>query len=423
MPFWNSRRSLRASESGAIAPLTAILLTVVLGFAGLGIEVGLWQLERRTLQGAADAAASSGALALLRSQDPGEQARAVAMGFGYQQGVDGVTITVNVPPTSGSKAGVDKAVEVIIRKAKPPLLSAAFLDDPVDLAARAVASVQGTGGPFCVLALEVTAESTSLTGTAELNMPNCGLAVNSANAEALRMTGTSSITASHVSIVGGFSTTSNAEINTAEGNGPDTGMAPLDDPYADVEVPPVTGCSYNNFSISGSGTATLSPGTYCNGLKITGSRTITMEAGTYIIDRGAFDVSGSTIINGVGPITIVLTSSTGSGHATLNLTGSGPITLTAPTSGPFAGLAIFQDRAATATQTNVIAGTTDQNITGAVYFPKQTVRWNGTSAAGGGGCTQLIARAITFVGTSDFGSSCDDTGTREIANNTAALFE
>lgn len=420
MPFW---KRLCDSETGAIAPLTAILLTVVLGFAGLGVEVGLWQLERRTLQGAADAAASSGAHALLKGQSAGDQARAVAASFGYQNGVDGVAIEVNVPPTSGSKAGVSQAVEVIIVKAEPPLLSGMFIEGPVDLGARAVASVQGTGGDFCVLALEVTAEATTLTGTARLDLNNCGLAVNSANSKALRMTGTSRIDATHVSIVGGYGTTGSASIHTTDAPGPETGMAPLDDPYADLTPPPMTGCTYNNFSISGSGTATLSPGTYCNGLRISGSRTITMQGGTYIIDRGAFDISGSTVINGSGPITIVLTSSTGSNHATLNLTGSGPLTIAAPTTGPLAGVAIFQDRNATASNTNVISGSTSQNITGAIYFPKQALRWSGTSAAGSGGCTQLIARALTFTGTSDFSNNCAGKGTRAISNTTAALFE
>lgn len=420
MPFWNR---LRKAESGAVAPLTAVLLTVILGFAGLGVEVGLWQLERRSLQGAADAAASSGARALLSGQDVGGQARAVAGSFGYQNGVDGVTIAVNVPPSSGSKAGVSQAVEVIIHKSTRPMLASLFIEGPVDIAGRAVASVQSSGGEFCVLALEVTAESTELTGTARLNMPDCGLAVNSANAKALRMTGTSRIDASSVSIVGGYSTTGSAVINTTEAEGPETGMAPLADPYADLEVPEFAGCDYNGFKISGSGTATISPGVYCNGLTISGSRTITMQGGTYIIDRGAFDISGSTIINGAGPVTIVLTSSTGSNIATLNLTGSGPLTFQAPSSGPLSGVAIFQDRAASTSGSNDITGSTSQAITGAIYFPKQSVRWTGTSGATSGGCTQLIARTIKFVGTSDFGNNCVGKGTRDIGTSTAALFE
>jgi hypothetical protein len=420
VPFW---KRLCDSETGAIAPLAAILLTVVLGFAGLGVEVGLWQLERRTMQGAADAAASSGAHALLNGQDPAEQARAVAASYGYSDGVEGVVIQVNVPPVSGSKAGVQEAVEVIITKPEAPLLSGMFLDGPVDLGARAVASVENSGGEFCVLALEVTAESTELTGTAHLNMPNCGLAVNSANPEALRMTGTSRIDASNVSIVGGYETTGGATINTTAAPGPETGMAPLADPYADVEVPDFSGCNYSNFSLSGSGTATLLPGVYCNGLKISGSRTITMQAGTYFIDRGAFDVSGSPIIVGNGPITIVLTSSTGSDVARLDLTGDHPLQIEAPTSGPLAGIAIYQDRNASSTGTNKITGSTSQSITGAVYFPKQSVSWRGTSASGSGGCTQLIARAITFTGTSDFNNNCAGKGTSSISTSTAALFE
>ncbi len=422
MPIWKRLRG-RDGESGAVAPLTAILLTVILGFAGLGVEVGLWQLERRTLQGAADAAASSAANAMLTGQDPGTQARAVAGSFGYQDGVDGVVIAVNVPPTSGSKAGISQAVEVVIHKPRAPLLTAMFIEGPIDLGARAVASMQSTGGDFCVLALEVTAEATVLTGTAHLDLPTCGLAVNSANSQALRLTGTSRIDATNVSIVGGYKTTGSAVIATTDAIGPQTGMAPLADPYADLAVPSYSGCSYTNFSISGSGTATISPGTYCNGLKISGSRTITMQAGTYIIDRGQFDISGTTIINGTGPVTIVLTSSTGSSHAELSISGSGQLNIAAPTSGPLSGVAIFQDRNAVASGTNAMTGSSTQNVNGLIYFPKQSVKWTGTTQAGIAECTQLIARTITFVGTTDFKSNCAGSGTRSIGLSTAALFE
>lgn len=124
-------------ERGAVAPVVALLLTVLLGFAGLGIEVGLWQLEKRRMQGAADAAASSAAQAVMKGENEGQQARAIAASFGFQNGIDGVTVAVNRPPLSGSKAGVADAVEVIIRKTQSPLLAGFFMSEDVELGARA----------------------------------------------------------------------------------------------------------------------------------------------------------------------------------------------------------------------------------------------------------------------------------------------
>ena len=44
-------------QTGATAVVTAITLSVLLGFTALGVEVGSWYAERRALQTAADAAA------------------------------------------------------------------------------------------------------------------------------------------------------------------------------------------------------------------------------------------------------------------------------------------------------------------------------------------------------------------------------
>jgi len=53
--------SLRKCTAGAVGVVTAIVLPILLGFGGLGIEVGHWYLTERKMQGAADAAAMSAA--------------------------------------------------------------------------------------------------------------------------------------------------------------------------------------------------------------------------------------------------------------------------------------------------------------------------------------------------------------------------
>lgn len=53
--FWRDRR-------GVVAIAVAVLLPVLIGFAGIGIEVGLWFAIQRQNQSAADAAALSAAL-------------------------------------------------------------------------------------------------------------------------------------------------------------------------------------------------------------------------------------------------------------------------------------------------------------------------------------------------------------------------
>src|SRR3954453_15516814 len=52
---------LGADCRGAVMPLFALALPIVIGFAGLGTEVADWYLTKRTMQGAADAAAATAA--------------------------------------------------------------------------------------------------------------------------------------------------------------------------------------------------------------------------------------------------------------------------------------------------------------------------------------------------------------------------
>jgi len=117
---------LRRDESGSYIIYMSLLMPAAIGIAGLGTEGGLMLFNHRSLQSAADSAAvsvasyyatntsaSSGALA--------GQANAVAANYGYVNGTNGVTVTVNNPPTSGDFAGNTHAFEVIVTKPQAPI--------------------------------------------------------------------------------------------------------------------------------------------------------------------------------------------------------------------------------------------------------------------------------------------------------------
>jgi Flp pilus assembly protein TadG len=55
---------LGADRRGAVMPLLALSLPIIIGFAGLGTEAANWYLTKRTMQGAADSAAAGAATAL-----------------------------------------------------------------------------------------------------------------------------------------------------------------------------------------------------------------------------------------------------------------------------------------------------------------------------------------------------------------------
>src|SRR5262249_45769291 len=94
-------------ERGSMAILTGISLTVLLAFAGLGVDVSFGIGAKSDAQAAADAAANSvGAAAAQGSPNARIQseANAAAAVSGFNNGMNGVTVTVNNPPTLGAYA-------------------------------------------------------------------------------------------------------------------------------------------------------------------------------------------------------------------------------------------------------------------------------------------------------------------------------
>src|SRR6266536_5780836 len=59
---------LVGDHAGATVVMLALSLSALAGAAGLGTEAASWYLTKRTMQGAADAAASAAALALASSE-------------------------------------------------------------------------------------------------------------------------------------------------------------------------------------------------------------------------------------------------------------------------------------------------------------------------------------------------------------------
>ncbi len=66
---WPFMHTFSSDRRGLTAITVALSLPVLIGSAGLGVEVGYWFLEERRLQTAADLAANAGAVALRAGVD------------------------------------------------------------------------------------------------------------------------------------------------------------------------------------------------------------------------------------------------------------------------------------------------------------------------------------------------------------------
>lgn len=385
----------------------AAMLPVIVGGLAMGTDIATWYLARRSLQSAVDAAAVATAYnisgtstqATLQQTANSEMAR-----NGYSNSSN-ITLTVNYPPASGAYSGNNGAVEVIVSQPQTLAFMGYFLAAKPTVGARAVAD-RPPAGQACILALNGTVSSSlSLSGSASINL-GCSAAANSTSQSAISLSGSANLTAQNIYTPGNYTTSGSSTLSTS--SPPVTGSSPLADPYAGVNVPSIGPCDQTNFSVNG-GSQILNPGVYCNGFNINGNANVTLNAGTYIIDRGSFNINGGATLSGTN-VTIILTSSTGSNYATANINGGANVTLSAPTSGTYSGLAFFQDRNAPSNGSDSFNGGSTMNITGAMYFPDQSLNFSGGNTTGSGSCTEIIASTISFTGNSNINSNCPNSG-------------
>jgi hypothetical protein len=374
--------SVLRDRRGAVEIVMALALPVVVGMAGLGVEAGKWYLVKRQAQTAADTGAFAGALEMAAGTGGNAKSAAVQESSrnGFTQGGN-VTVTVNIPPTSGSQALKPNAVEVIVTRNEPLLFAALFLSAPTQIVARAVGLVTVSGNACILSTSSNAARGLQVTGSAVVKLKDCSLASNSTKSNAVYFSGSSTVEVPSVWSAGGID--SSGSTSTSFPVGQYTNAWPLPDPYANLTIPKPTVCNYSAGSYSG----TLSPGVYCDGMKFGSGVTATLKPGTYYIDKGDFDVGASAVITcscgtaatGAG-VTIVLTSSGATkdiGSVTIN--GQAKVTLRAPsksvdTNGinyPYPGMLFIQDKRATSKVVNKLNGGADLNLSGALYFPNQ----------------------------------------------------
>jgi Flp pilus assembly protein TadG len=409
------------SSSGQIYVLVAMAMAVLIGMAGLVVDVGLLYVDRRQMQTAADAAAVAGANALQGSSSvsAGYQTAATdaAKNNGFTNGVGNVAVSVS--ELSCPNASSEQCVQANVSQPVPVYLLRALGYTTMNVAAKAIAG--GVNSPACIYALDPTAPKAFLASGNATTTSACGILVDSSDSAALSGNGSGSVTASAIGVSGGDSLG-----NTTWTPTPITGIAPAPDPLASLAEPSVGSCDHTFYSTSSS--ASLTHGTYCGGIKISGSGTINFGPGLYVLAGGGMKVSGNAILNGSG-VTFYNTSGTG-GYAPIDMAGGGTATFSAPTSnagGGIKGVLFFQDRTIAAGGSNTVTGGSSSVFDGALYFPTSQLFYAGNSNLSGNcngsnaGYTLMIADTIAITGTAS-NLICDDFttlgGTSPLQSNT-----
>ncbi len=146
----------------------AIAAPVVIGAAGLSVDIGLWYANKRLIQSAVDSAALAGALEYRRSDGNTTSIEAVvnadALINGYSA-ADGDSIVVD--------ASVSPLVAVTITRNVPGLLSQLIFTETTNVQARAVA--RADINDTCIWSLNPTEEKTiEVSGSADVAL-GCGM--------------------------------------------------------------------------------------------------------------------------------------------------------------------------------------------------------------------------------------------------------
>lgn len=394
---------LNLGRQGNMAALTAMLMPVLIGAAGLASDTAQWVLMRRALQRQADSAALAGAYAITQGRTAASGAT-LDLAKNQNFTLTGAPLIENAPST-GPWAGNRDAVRVRLVATSNLPFSSLFLGGGTSISAEAVAGLQ-QDGDYCILALDSSASIGITNSGNTLVDARCGMHSNSTGEPAITGQGSATIFASPVSAVG--------NINSSSNFAPGTLFTPYNvaqrDPYASLPDPAIIS-NGQNIGVNPNQTRSLSPGTY-RSFDIKG--TANLAPGVYYIDGrngGGLDIGSQAVLNGTG-VTFVLTNSnftsaasTGTAAA-VRINGGARLNLTAPTAGTFKGVLIYQDRRAAAmSETVQVNGNSASRLRGAIYTPRNEMRFNGTSGMDID-CLQMIGFRITFTGTSDIRNIC-----------------
>jgi Flp pilus assembly protein TadG len=388
-------RRMVQDRKGSVVSMTALMMPVLIGAAGMASDTIQWTLTKRMMQRAADSGAVAGAYALSQSADV--QAAAtndITRNGGFRMTVNPV---INSPARSGSFRDAASAVEVVLATDMDLPFTGLVMDGPVRVSARAVAEIVGNGD-YCVLALENTnTTGIPIGGNATVNL-GCGMMSNAPSASSVIASGSSYVTASPVAAVGGV-----PPGNYAPGTERQQYALPLRDPYRNLPDPNITVNGSNN-NVSTNQTRTLSPGTYSS-MDIQG--TAVLQPGTYFI-TGNMRIGSQARVSGAG-VTLVFTARNAASNtgniATIDINGGATINLSAPSTGTYAGILMYQDRRASTMATNRINGNSLSSFQGAFYFPRQLLSFNGTSGMNTA-CVQIVARQVDWRGNTNIQNVC-----------------
>ena len=411
---------------GVVAPTVALLLVVIVGVTAIALDGGMLLKDRREVRAAADAAALAAAIDLYQNYDQNKgkdpsgtaatSAKDTAKDNGYADGVNGVTVTVNIPPKSGPYSGQDGYAEVIITMQEDRYFSAIWGSGKIPVSGRAVAEGTKTPKANGIIVLDPKDSNTlTTTNTANITVQQANIVVDSNDSMGGSISNSGNIQAVELDFSGdpGYGSSGSGQFIATSGNILSK-QTPTPDPLASLPPPSEPTPSYSNVNISGLPTQggsvpgyptpgdpngwTLPAGTYDNGIHISdnnSAHTYTLASGIYYFTNNVQLTANANIKS--DPDGVLIYFSQGG----LSLTAGGSVTLSPLKSGTYAGITIYEDRSDTSQDSITGQSTGNLNISGTVYTPaaKFTLTGSGGNYAVG---SQYIVYQLVVTGSGSF---------------------
>ena len=387
--LWRDRRGNALVIFGAALPL-------VVGSAGLATDTIQWALWKRQLQRSADSAALAGVYALSQTKSATDAAnRDIAINAHLP-----MTPTKNIepPPTSGPYAGDATAVRVTLSMQRKLGFSGLFLSGIPTITATATAKLVDQD-KYCVVALKKSGKALEIGGSSHVVM-GCGAISNSTDpVDSVEVDGAAHyFEADPVAAAGGTPDAINGVTKL------EPWTPPLPDPFADKydTNPGTLPCTNFNSPTKRNADGSMKPGCY-NSFNVPNGTTV-LSPGVYYLNNTDIKLTGNEIIKGTG-VTIILTGTT---PGTIDMGGSSSLQLTAPTDatcGIFNGtnscnykkMLLIQAANAAADNVNKINGDNLTELDGALYFPKGSLEFTGSSAQSTK-CAMVVGYTVKFSG-------------------------
>lgn len=391
-------RRFTRDQSGNVALLIAFMMPVLLGGAGIAVDYAYYTVVKGELQGAADAAATAGAVSLSSAT----KARAVALQLAHLNIANVGTIADDSNVEIGIYKPADRSFTVssampnavrvttgrTVARGNAPLamFSSIWGHEHLEIHAAAVA-VALPDRETCVYSLNAHAsDAFHMVGQAKLSLPECGVQVNSNASTAARTEGSATVTSKTFNVAGGYAGRGFNPVPSKQETRPD--------PFAEIPEPSVPPfCNYTNAIFSNS--ANFPGGTrFCG--------TTSFQSGNFNFGAGIHYFTGTSVtFETTGNVTATDAMFYFGPNVTTRIAAKGSFQLTAMKTGDYAGIAIFQSRSSTTIPTMTIEGGASLNIDAVIYTPKTRLDMGGSSSASIS-TGFIIADTVSFRGSAHF---------------------